>query len=466
MKRVLVWLVAAFTLSAAAQTPKYIFYFIGDGMGMGPVMSAMTYKRMVHPEQPPLVMTTFPVASFCQTWSASSPVTDSAAAGTALSTGYKTRNAMLGMDADTVSVTSVARYLKDEGWGIGILTTVAPDDATPGAFYAHVPARSQFYDIAIQAANSGYDLIAGASWRGLTDKEGNTTDIPEVFEKNGYKTVYGPDGMQTIEGYDKVVILGNPDVNLNNNDVNYTIDSVAGALTLPAMTETALQHLQRVSPDRFFMMVEGGNIDHALHGNDGGSAIKEIINFDQAIAVAYNFYLQHPEETLIVITADHDTGGMTVGNRTLGYNAKPSFIDLQRISKDRFNQYCNDLLVKSKDEPTWEQMQTFLMENLGLWKVVPVTEKQTEELKEEFTKMLEKRGEDEKTLYATYHNFTSQVFRTFNDLAGFGYTTGSHTGNPVPVFAVGTGADNFRSLNNNIDIPVVLMRLATGRELK
>ena len=467
MKRLFLSALAAISLlSASAASPKYIFYFIGDGMGMGPVMSALNYKRLVHPEQQPMVMTSFPVASFCQTWSASTPVTDSAAAGTALSTGHKTKNGMLGMDADTVSVTSVARYLKDEGWGVGVLTTVAPDDATPGAFYAHVPARSQFYDIDIQAANSGYDFLAGAAWRGTTDKQGNPTDVMEVFESNGYKTVYGTDGLKTINGYDKVVVLGDPRYNANNNDLSYTIDSIVGAIALPDLTQAALEHLVRVSPDRFFMMVEGGNIDHALHANDGGAATKEVINFDQAIAVAYNFYLQHPDETLIVITADHDTGGLTVGNGATKYAANLHYIDHQKISKERFSDYCKALLNDNTSAPLWPEMEKFLSDNFGFWRIVPLTDGQTTRLHDEFDNMVNKIGSDEKTLYASFNQFAVTVFSMFNDAAGYGFTTTSHTGNPVPVFAVGDGAENFSSLNNNVDIPGVLLKLATGKTLE
>ena len=468
IKNIVLSFVAMATLSVTAQneTPKYIFYFIGDGMGMGPVMSAMTYKRLVHPEQAPLIMTTFPVASFCQTWSASTPVTDSAAAGTALSTGSKTKNYMLGMNADTVSVTSVAKELKDSGWGVGVLTSVAPDDATPGAFYAHVPARSMYYDIDIQAANSGYDFLAGASWRGIKDKNGDPTDVMDVFASNGYKIVYGPEGMKNITDSEKVIVLGNPDANMNSNNVSYTIDSIAGALTLPEITQAALNHLERVSPDRFFMMVEGGNIDHALHANDGGASTKEIINFDEAIGVAYRFYLEHPDETLIVITADHDTGGLTVGNKKLKYAANLNLIDAQKISKDRFSDYCKDLLTGKSKALTWDEMREYLSKNLGLWGVVPVTEEQTAELKESFDNMMAKKGEDEKTLYASYNNFAVTVFDIVNETAGYGFTTTSHTGNPVPVFAIGVGADNFKSLNNNVEIPVTMLRLATGKTLR
>ena len=466
-KKSVLTLVAMVALSATAQTaPKYVFYFIGDGMGMGPVMGAMNYKRLAHPEQQPLTMTGFPVASFCQTWSASTPVTDSAAAGTALSTGSKTKNTMLGMDADTVSVTSVARYLKDAGWGVGVLTTVAPDDATPGAFYAHVPSRTQFYDIDIQAANSGYDFLAGSSWRGVEDKDGNATDVMDVFASNGYKILYGRDGLQDISDIEKVVLLGKPEANFNANNIGYTIDSVSSQITLPEMTRVALNHLQRVSPDRFFMMVEGGNIDHALHANDGGAATKEIINFDEAVAVAYGFYLEHPDETLIVITADHDTGGLTVGNSTLKYAANLELIDGQRISKDKFSNYCKELIGNNDNTPDWASMKQFLTDNLGFWTIVPVTETQTEKLEKDFSDMVAHIAAGQETLYASYDNFAVSVFTLLNNVAGYGFTTTSHTGNPVPVFAVGVGADNFKSVNNNVEIPEKIYRLTTGKELR
>ena len=466
MRRFLLTVLAGVALAVSAQSPKYIFYFIGDGMGMGPVMSALNYKRLVKPQEEPLLMTSLPVVSFCQTWSASTPVTDSAAAGTALATSHKTRNGMLGMDADTVSVNSVAKYLKDEGWGVALLTTVAPDDATPAAFYAHVPSRKMFYDIDIQVANSNYDFIAGSALRGLKDKDGNPTDVMDVLASNGYKVVYGPEGMATISDTQKVILLGNPEINGNESNVSYTIDSIPGALNLPDMTRAALEHLLRVSPDKFFMMVEGGNIDHALHANDGGAATKEVINFDSAIAVAYQFYLQHPDETLIVITADHDTGGLTVGNRTLSYNARLEYIDSQKVSKEEFSKYCKTLVKENAPAPQWQTMRDYLAENLGFWKVVPVTDKQTQMLKNEFEDMVNKKHEDQKSLYASFDKFAVTVFRLFNDAAGYGFTTGSHTGNPVPVFAVGRDADNFKALNNNVDIPDILLKVAVGKNLK
>lgn len=135
----LISMLACVCVMLGATPPRYIFYFIGDGMGMSQAMAAEAYNRTVLNNTTPILMMQFPVASASTTYSASSPVTDSAAAGTALATGHKTRNGMLGVTPDTVSVQSVAKELFDRGYGVALVTSVPPDDATPGAFYAHVP---------------------------------------------------------------------------------------------------------------------------------------------------------------------------------------------------------------------------------------------------------------------------------------------------------------------------------------
>ena len=184
-------------ISAQAQAPKYIFYYIGDGMGMGPVMAAQTYNRVVRGNDKPLTMMQFPTVAWCQTWSASSTTTDSAAAGTALSTGTKTKNGMLGMSPDTIPATSVATVLHNEGWGVGITTSVAADDATPGAFYAHVPHRKMSYEIDCEAATSGYECLAGAGLSGLNGDKHD--EIVKLMQQNGVQMVYGPEGVQQID---------------------------------------------------------------------------------------------------------------------------------------------------------------------------------------------------------------------------------------------------------------------------
>ena len=453
MKNRLLSFILSLTVASAAlaATPKYIFYYIGDGMGMGQVMSAECYNRLVRGSDKPLLMMQFPVASTITTYSASSPVTASAAAGTALSTGYKTNNGMLGVTPDSAAVTSVAKELFDMGYGVGIVTSVAPDDATPGAFYSHVPKRSMYYEIGKDAASCGYDFIGGANLRGVKDKKGNPTDLMQVFAENNVAVVRGIDALNATDSR-RLVLLNTDSISVN--DIGYTIDSIPGVLTLPVMTEACLRHLdEKNGHEKFFMMVEGGNIDHGGHGNDAGTIIKEVLNFQEAIKVGYDFYLAHPEETLIIITADHETGGMGLGNNIVGYDLHPHYYDYQKVSKDTFSDYCK-AIMKSRRIFEWEDMQEFLTEKLGFWKYVPLTDDQTVALKDSFEKCFKKReGEDQKTLYNNFNEFTTLVFRTLDNFTGIGWTTNGHTGGLVPVYAIGAGAEKFASFSDNTDIP-------------
>ena len=446
--------------SSAGEKLKYIFYYIGDGMGMGQVMGAEAYNRTVRGNSDPLLMMQFSVASTATTYSASSPVTDSAAAGTALATGNKTKNGMLGMNADTVAVTSIAKTLFDDGFGIGLVTSVAPDDATPGAFYTHVPNRGMFYEIGKDAASCGYDFIAGSILRGTKDKDGKPNDLMQYFVDNDVAVVRGTDGLETVSSR-RVLLLNTDSINMSN--IGYTIDSIPGVLTLPIMTEACLKHLEKNGHDRFFMMVEGGNIDHGGHANDGGTVVKEVLNFQDALKIAYDFYLAHPDETLIVVTADHETGGMGLANNAVGYDLHLNYLDYQKVSKDSFSNYCRNLL-RTRRIYTWDDMKEYLTENLGFWKHVPVTEAQTEMLRQEFNKcFVENRGVDQATLYNSFNEFAVKVFGVMDSFTGLGWTTHGHTGGLVPVYAIGVGAEKFSSFNDNTDIPKIIMEIVNDK---
>lgn len=447
--------------SAAAEAPKYVFYFIGDGMGINEVVNAQLYKKHVLKHEKPLVMTTFPVASMATSHSASSDVTDSAAAGTALATGHKTKNGMLGMNADTVAVTSIAKVLFDNGYGVGLVTSVAIDDATPGAFYTHVPNRGQFYEIGRHLAESGYQFAAGSALRRTTDSDGND-NLLDYFAQNNVSVSYGLDSMD--KKADKVLVLSPLRDRKNNNNIGYTVDSLAGAVTLPQLTRAGLEHLQRVSPDRFFMMVEGGNIDHAGHGNDGGTSVREVINFDEALQIAYDFYLAHPDETLIVVTADHETGGMSVGCQATGYSVQPQVASAQKVSKEIFNDYCEEMF-NSRPDYTWAEMQQYMRDNLGFWDVVTLNPDEEERLEQKFNEIFLNRNTSDvqQTLYAAYNGFVTLTFDILNYKSGFGWTSGSHTGSPVPVYAIGADCLLFTPLNDNTDLPKKIMK-AVGIE--
>ncbi len=442
-------------LSASAKTPKYIFYFIGDGMGMGHVMAAQTYNQTVLGNKDPLLMMQFPVASWAMTYSATGPITDSAAAGTALATGYKTKNGMLGVTPDSIAVESIASQLHKMGYGVGILTTVAPDDATPGAFYAHQPSRTMKYEIGLDAAASGYEFLAGSRLYG-GKKNGKETDLFKILADSNISVIYGLE--QLPSATTKRVILLNRE-EFKSSNTGYTIDSIQGTLNLPSMTQAALSHLQKQSPEKFFMMAEAGNIDYAAHSNDGGAVIKEILNFNEAIAIAYNFYLAHPDETLILVTADHDTGGFGIGFPATGYSGWLKNIDYQKISKDAFADMSKTLL-NTRRIYTWDDMKQILSEKLGFWSHINIQEKDEQILKEKFDITFNQRnGKDEKTLYKDFNEFTVAVFKVMDNATGIKWTTTGHSGNPVPIFAIGVGAEEFKTIHNNTEIPQTIRKI-------
>lgn len=371
---------------------------------------------------------------------------------------------MLGMAPDSVThYVSIARELKDAGWGVGVLTSVAPDDATPGAFYAHQPARNMYYAIDKEAVASGYDFLGGCSLRGTKGKDGKPNEVPAMIEEAGIEIAYGTEPASKLAGkVDRLWVLSPENVWGNANNIGYTIDSIPGAMTLPALTKVALDHVSAKSPDRFFIMVEGGNIDHAAHANDPGGVIKEVLNFQDAIRVAYDFYLAHPEETLIVITADHDTGGMAIGHPDHYGHADLALVDTQRISKDCLSDYCRDL-VKEGKTMTWEEMSELLRDKLGFWTNVPLTEEQTNRLRAAFDRtFVARQSNDEKGLYNTFNEFVTETFRIYNYWVGTDFISHNHTANPVPVFAVGEGAEKFSHVLNNTDIPRIIRSLTLG----
>lgn len=444
-----------------AQQAKYIFYFIGDGMGPGQVMMTDTYKRLALGDSLPLTMLQLPVHSIQTTYSASSPVTDSAAAGTALSTGVKTKNSMLGMNPDTVPVISIAKYLHDNGYGVAIMTNVAADDATPGAFYAHVPRRSKYYEIGRQAAESGYEMIAGAALRGMKN-HGEPTDLAEYIASQGVDIVTTPEAVAASDNR-RLIFL--PETSLWEWNMGFKVDDVPGELSVSDLTTIGINHLTRHTPDKFFMMVEGGNIDHSGHSNDGGAVVKETLAFDQAIATALDFYKQHPDETLIVITADHETGGMSVGNNFTKYMANPQYLVPQKISKDMFSIYCDELM-EQETKPEWDDMRQYLTDKLGFFTEVPVSEDREARIKEVFyDTFVNGNSRRQKTLYGDFNQFAVEVFNHLNELAGVGWTTLAHSGNMVPVFAIGAGSELFTGLNDNTDIPRKILS-ASGIEQK
>ena len=336
MKRFVLILCSLLIVLSASAEIKYIFYFIGDGMGTNQVLSAEMYRSAIQGN--PLgrvqtLMTTFPYSGHASTYSKSNGITDSAAAGTCLATGSKTNNGTLGLDADGNRLTTIAEDLKTQGWGIGIMTTVAIDHATPGAFYAHVKERSDYYKIGKQLCASGFDFFGGAGFHHPQGKhDDKSTNLYRLAQDSGYTIVRSfAEARQFLNPKSKILnpklimVQAGDTGKVHGSNLPYAIDRKDGDLTLTQIVSTAIPFLD-ARHERFFMMVEGGMIDYACHADDAATSIGETWDMNEAMQVAYDFYLAHPDETLILVTADHETGGLALGNSdyTLHLDLLPS----------------------------------------------------------------------------------------------------------------------------------------------
>ncbi len=452
MKRVFLsaWLLCL-AVAIMAQA-KYVFFFIGDGMGPNQVLTAEMYQAALKGEngRVPLCMSQFPYSGQAATFSASDGITDSAAAGTCLASGKKTNNGMIGQTPDGAPAYSVASDLKKEGWGIGIMSTVPVDHATPASHYAHAEKRSNYYLIGTHLTESNFDFFGGGGFQRPVNKDdASAPNLYDLCKKHGYTLVGSYAEAQKNLKKKKMLLV--PQVNLDNPNkgaeaLPYAIDQQEGDLNLAQIVDVAIQHLSK--HDRFFMMAEGGKIDYAGHGNDGATNIHEVLDFDRAIQVAYRFYEQHPDETLIVVTADHETGGMALGNNQ---PLRLERLAHQKCSSDTLSARLTALCQQYAEQLTWEQVKAFLSANTGLFGDLSVTAEEEAVLQEAFNNMM-RQQESLKTLYADINALAAKAKELVNHKAGLGWTTHSHTATAVPVFAVGVGAERFTGWMDNSDI--------------
>jgi alkaline phosphatase len=210
----------------------------------------------------------------------------------------------------------------------------------------------------------------------------------------------------------------------------------------------------------FFMMMEGGKIDHSGHGNDAASTIQEVIGFDNAIKVAYEFYKQHPKETLIVVTADHETGGMSMGINGQ-YRMNLQALQYQNMSEDAFSTHLEELGRKVGDVLTWEEVEAELKEHFGFWDKVRLSKDQENRLRSAYVETFG-MGESAKKAeeYYSVNKLSDLAVQIMSEVALVGWSSGAHTAAYVPVFAIGAGAENFTGQMDNIDIPMKIAEVA------
>jgi alkaline phosphatase len=475
MRKIIICIIALILINSifSAQTvdnsykgkqAKYVFLFIGDGMALPQISATEVYYGSTTLKEKGIVklnFTQFPSKGITTTYDAGTFITDSASAGTALATGNKTLSGVVGMDVTkTKNFTSIAEIAKTKGLQVGIITSVSLDHATPASFYAHQPARSSYYDISVQLSKSGFDYFGGGSFLQPTGAKKDQKNTFDIAKENGYTVV------STVEDFNKLkaggkVIAVNP-VLEDESSINYEIDRDAakGELSLADFTKKGIELLD--NPKGFFMMVEGGKIDWACHANDATSTINDVISLTKAIDEAVLFQKKHPQETLIIVTGDHETGGLTIGFAGTQYETFFDKLQNQKVSFVKFDGIFKNI---KRDNPSlkFEDMLPIIESLFGLSTSgenpgMTLTNYETGLLKDAFAMSMTdpaKRPVKDDTYYmsyGTYEPLTVTITHILNRKAGIGWTTYSHTGVPVATFANGIGQELFNGYYDNTDI--------------
>lgn len=458
-------------------TPKYVFVFIGDGMSYPQIQSAAYYagkdaagivdvvKNSENAGDSPamknLSFYDFPVAGSASTYDATSFAPDSASTATSIFTGYKTHSSSINVDiTKKIKYRTIAEQLRDQKkWKIGVVSTVNLNHATPAATYAHQASRKSNYAIGQELVESNFDYFAGGALMEPQDKKNDKTSIYELAKSAGYKVCFTQNDANSLQNGDKAIVVA--ETLADGDAMSYDNDRKNNEWALRDYVRKGIEVLD--NKKGFFMMVEGGKVDWACHANDARSSIADTLALSAAVEEVIEFYNKHPKETLIIVTADHETGGLTIGYAGTDYNLFFRTLDNQKISYAKFD---SDYVSNYKKNGTsLEEVMTDVEQLFGL--KLPgsegsnkngglvLTDYEYSRIKTAFEKTIKNdksRTQMEYDLYGTYEPLTITITHILNAKSGLGWTSNSHTGLPVPVFALGAGQDEFKGFYDNTEI--------------
>jgi len=409
-----------------------------------------------------LSFTRFEALGMVTTYDASSFCPDSASTATSMASGEKTLSGVINYNIDkTEPFKLITEYAKEAGKKVGVITSVSLDHATPAAYYAKAPSRKQYYDIAVQGlTGTTLDYLGGGSFL-KPDGDGTQENLFDLAAENGWTLANTNEAIRALNADSGRVLAIDPNI-ADSEALNYEIDRVrkeeAGEniLALADYVKAGIDVLD--NENGFFMMCEGGKIDWSGHANDAATSIHETIAFSDAVQVAIDFAKEHADETLIIVTADHETGGMTIGFATTAYDTHFNYLTSQKISFADFDAVIADLREKNAAfEDALEAVKTYYGLTTEADQPLSLTEADVQALKAAFelsmtAKDARKENAEDALLYGGYEPFSMAVSHIMNNKAGLSYTSYAHTGLQIPVYAQGVGAQTFSGLYDNTDI--------------
>ena len=390
--------------------PKYVFLFIGDGMGTAQIQSARFYKGTVENNgavtEGELSFTQFPEVGSVTTYDSTSFCPDSASTATSIATGHKTESGVINMCPWTRDVpyeTIAEKLHAQKNYKVGVVSSVNNDHATPAAFYAHQKTRKNYYAIGKELAASGFEYFAGGEFQKVNG-DGTGPNNHEIAAQNGYNVVTRQaDAAALKAGAGKTLIIA--EALADGKAMNYSMDAAAGEWQLTDYVKKGIELLD--NKKGFFLMTESGKIDWACHANDAAASIHDVLEMSNAVQTAVDFYNAHPNDTLILVTADHETGGMAIGYKT---KLLLTDYEVENLRKA----YERTLAVGAASQKEMSQQDY--------------------------------------ELYGTYIPFSMAVCHTINHKSGMDHTTYAHTGASVNIYALGVGAEKFRGVFDNTEI--------------
>lgn len=459
--------------------PKYVFLFIGDGMSYPQIQSTADYLGALKDTdyfmaQPSLDdnqgaildgpeylnFMNFEAAGSAVTYDSNSFAPDSASTATSIATGYKTYSGTIGVSEDyTVSYETIAEKVHEQlGMKVGIISSVNLNHATPAAFYAHQASRNSYYEIGLDLVASDFEYFAGGGLKTITGSNKDQTNLYELAANAGYKVTFTNAEAEAVSAaYEKVILI---DEYLADSDsVAYEIDRTEKMWSLADYVKKGIEVLD--NDNGFFMMCEGGKIDWACHANDAASSIQDTVALADAVQVAIDFAKDHADETLIIVTGDHETGGMTIGFAGTDYDTYLTLLENQKIS---FAKYDSDYVAAYKENKTsFEDVLADIEKLFGLKtkgeegdKLV-LTEYELSQLKTAYEKSINgtasgRSDQEEYVVYGTYEPLSVTITHILNNKSGMSFTSYCHTGLPVAVLADGVNAEEFNGYYDNTEI--------------
>ncbi len=461
------------SFAGAEETPKaakYVFLFIGDGMGAPQISATQFYQGTLanpdaeFPTASELSFTSFPNTGLMTTYDATSFCPDSASTASSMASGEKTLSGVINYDVKLEKQFKlVTEYAKEAGKKVGVVSNVSVDHATPAAFYAKSISRNNYYDIAVQGVSgTTLDLLGGGGIKRPTGDKKDQRDVFEIAAENGFILVNTLEGIRELKPEaGSRVLLTAPDT-VGSDAMQYEIDRIrieqegGDSISLAEVTQSAINFLD--NENGFFMMVEGGKIDWSCHANDALTTIIETIAFSDAVQTAVDFAQKNPEDTLIVVTGDHETGGLTIGFATTAYETHFDYLQNQNMSYEDFDKVVAEMRA---NDVVFEDALALIEAAYGLTaspdQALSLTEKELDTIKSAYEKsmlpgLMREIGDEEAFLYGGYEPLTVTCAHVLNNKAGLAYTSYSHTGLQLPVYAQGVNAELFIGSYDNTDI--------------